>query len=70
MQPFRAGDRFADHARPIGEVMAQLTGALHEYANFRKNNPGFATSQIGNGALSFETRKHAGYLEHREVQVN
>jgi hypothetical protein len=51
IQPFKAGDRFADHARPIGEVMVQLTGALTEFAKFKKANPDFATMETDNRAF-------------------
>jgi hypothetical protein len=40
IQPFKAGSRFADHARPIVEVMAQLKEALTEFANLKKATPG------------------------------
>lgn len=38
IQPFKAGDRFADHARPISDIMAQLKAALTELENFKKVN--------------------------------
>jgi hypothetical protein len=52
VQPFKAGDRFADHARPIGEVMSQLTIALTELANFKMANPDFTTTRFDNSALN------------------
>lgn len=42
-QPFKAGDKFADHARPIAEVMAQLQRALTELEKFKKAHPDLAT---------------------------
>jgi hypothetical protein len=52
IQPFKAGDSLADHARPIGEVMAQLAGALTEFTNFKKANPDFATMRVDNSVLN------------------
>ena len=52
IKPFKAGDRLADHARPIGEVMAQLAGALTEFTNFKKANPDFATTRVDNSMLN------------------
>ena len=43
MRPFKAGDNFGDHALPMADVMTQLTAALTEFANFKAENPDFAT---------------------------
>jgi hypothetical protein len=52
IQPFKAGDRIADHARPIGEVMAQLTQALTEFVNIKKANPDCATMKADHHAFN------------------
>ena len=39
IKPFKAGSSYADHARPMGDIMAQLKGALTELENFKKANP-------------------------------
>jgi hypothetical protein len=52
IQPFKAGDSLADHAQPIGEIMAQLTGALTEFTNFKKANPDFGTTRVDDSALN------------------
>ena len=52
IQPFKAGDSLADHARPIGEVMAQLAGALMEFTKFKEANPDFATTRVDDSALN------------------
>jgi len=52
IKPFKAGDSLADHARPIGEVMVQLTEVLTEFANFKKANPGFVTTRVDDSALN------------------
>ena len=43
MRPFKAGDNFGNHAVPMGDVMAQLTAALTEFANFKAEHPDIAT---------------------------
>lgn len=50
IQPFKAGDGFADHARPISDIMAQLKGALTELENFKKVNPHLSTRESDNRA--------------------
>jgi hypothetical protein len=50
IQPFKAGDGFADHARPISDIMAQLKGALIELENIKKVNPYFLTGESDNRA--------------------
>ena len=52
IQPFKAGDSLADHARPIGEIMAQLAGALMEFTNFKEANPDVATTRVDDSALN------------------
>jgi hypothetical protein len=51
IQPFKAGSKFADHARPIAEVMAHLKEALAEFANL-KATPGFETMKAENRAYN------------------
>jgi hypothetical protein len=63
IQPFKAGDRFADHARPIAEVMEQLKGALTEFANLKNANPDFATRKADNLAY----KGHVAELQDGEV---
>lgn len=48
IQPFKAGDTLADHARPIAEVMVQLKGALTEFANLKSAKPDFASRKADN----------------------
>lgn len=50
IQPFKAGDRLADHAQPISDIMAQLKGALIELENIKKVNPDFLTGESDNRA--------------------
>lgn len=38
----KIGDRFHDHARPIGAVMAEVAAALREFSDFKRENPDFA----------------------------
>lgn len=46
MQPFKAGDRFADHAKPISEVMSQLTAALGDYQTLKRGDAKLALTEV------------------------
>ena len=63
MKPMKAGDSLVDHARPMIDVMTELTQALKEFANFKKENPDFATVKADHQAL----KEHVATIEENGV---
>jgi hypothetical protein len=43
VKPMKGGDSFYDHARPMGEVMAEISKTLKEFADFKRENPNYAS---------------------------
>lgn len=63
MNPMKAGDRLADHARPMGEVMDEISRALKEFAEFKRENPDYASIKEEMRAL----KEHLRALEEDEL---
>jgi hypothetical protein len=63
VKPMKAGDRLADHARPMGEVMAEIGKALKEFADFKRENPDYASVKEEMRAL----KEHLSALEESEL---
>ena len=55
----KGGDTLFDHARPMGEVMAEISKALKEFADFKKENPNYASQKEDFRAL----KEHMTALE-------
>ena len=59
IKPLKGGDTLYDHARPIAEVMTDISKALKEFADFKRENPNYTSMKEDLRAL----REHMKTLE-------
>ena len=60
----KGGDSFHDHARPMADVMAEISSALKEFAEFKRENPDYQTIREDYRALQehIATMEQSGLL--------
>lgn len=64
LKPMKGGDKLSEHARPMGEVMAEISRALKEFADFKRDNPDYASLREDYRALEqhMQTLEETGLL--------
>lgn len=63
IKPLKGGDTLYEHARPIAEVMLDISKALKEFADFKKENPDYISMKEDLRTL----REHMKNLEESGV---
>lgn len=60
----KGGNTLYDHARPMGEVMAEISNIVKEYADLKRQNPDYVSVKEEYGALKehMKTLEHSGLL--------
>lgn len=59
IKPLKGGDTLYDHARPIAEVIGEISKALKEFADFKQENPNYTSMKEDLKAL----KEHMNTLE-------